>query len=128
MKYKEEKNKRGYNLLKGRLSVSQLILLHVYNKKNNETTTIEELKEVLNLPRSTIIDHLRLLENDALVIRDKEGRTWELYKPNEEYAKEMEKSLNLLKQAYVHALGYIHQRRLREVEELGLTSQKEDEN
>lgn len=108
----------GYNLLRGKLSVAQLILLHIYNKTSNESTTIEELQDVLKLPRSTIVDHIKMLENDGLIDRSKDGRTWELFKPKENYANEMKNSLNMLKEAYVHALGYIHQRRLKEVEDL----------
>jgi len=118
--------KYHYDLLKGRLSISQLILLHIYGKKNKETTTIDELKDSIKLPRSTIIDHLKILENDGLISKSKERRTWELFKPNEKYAAdEMEKSLNMLKEAYVHALGFIHHRRLKEVEELKKVTEKE---
>src|SRR3989344_2138864 len=110
------------NLLKGRLSISQLILLYIYSKKDDKGTTIEELTDNLNLPRSTVVDHLKFLENDGLVVRAKEGRVWEMFKPQQKYANEMEDSLNALKEAYVHALGYVSQRRLREVEELEKTS------
>jgi len=114
----ESKKKAGYNLLKGRLSIAQLILLYIYNKKNNESTTIEELQKDLGVPRSTVIDHLKILENDGLIHKEKDGRVWELFKPKEKYVEEMQESLNMLKEAYVHALGYIHQRRLKEVEDL----------
>lgn len=118
-----------FSILRGRLSVSQLILLYVYGKQSDQSTTIDELTEVLKLPRSTIIDHLKLLENDGLLLREKEGRTWELFKPQQKYAEEMQHSLNMLKQAYVHALGYISQRRLKEVEELkNALPKKEDED
>ena len=115
----------GNALLRGKLSVSQLILLHIYNKQNNMATTIEELEETLNLPRSTIVDHIKFLENDGLILRTKDGRVWELFKPREDYAEEMKESLNMLKEAYGHALGYIHQRRLKEVEELKKESKQE---
>ena len=122
----KNRSNENYNLLKGRLSIAQLILTHIYSKNYEQETTIDELKEALGLPRSTIIDHLKLLENDGLIERSKDGRTWEFFKPKQEYAKEMEQSLSMLKEAYVHALGYISQRRLKEVEEMKKAQQKKE--
>ena len=49
------------------LSVEQQELLFIYNKKS-EPTTIEELQEELKLPRTTIVDHLKLLEKDNFIL------------------------------------------------------------
>ena len=55
------------NILQEHLSKEQLILNEIYQKRLDEPTTIEELKEKLQLPRTTIVEHLNGLEDAGFI-------------------------------------------------------------
>ena len=97
------------------ISAEQLILLHIYKKKS-QATTIEELQKELELPRTSIVDHLRLLEQDSLLNKSKIGRVWHYY-PIPEIAERILKALTELKSAYIYALHQIRELELKKLKE-----------
>lgn len=97
------------------LSVEQRILLYIYNKKS-QPTTIEELQKELDLPRTTIVDHLKLLEQDNLISKDKNGKIWNYY-PIPQISEKIFTALSQLKSAYVYALTQIRENELKNLKE-----------
>ncbi len=95
------------------IGLDNLIMLEIY-RKDNKPVTIKDLIKTLNLPRSTIVDHLRFLERDGLILVKKEDRE-KIYRGVPEIADRIEESLKQLNEAYVYALGYIRQKQLKEL-------------
>lgn len=99
-------------ILRGYLSIGLLIMDYIYNKQS--PTTIEELKMQLKMPRSTIVEHLKMLERDGLIERDKEGRILQ-YLPVKEISDRMKEAFLELKGAYLFALTHIQEKRLKKL-------------
>lgn len=101
-------------IMKNHMSLQQQILFYIY-KKSGKPTKIEELKEELNMPRSTVVLHLHALERDGLVAVAKDGKE-KLYFPVQEVHKEVYEGLAALHTAYVSALTAIRKKELKEME------------
>lgn len=99
-------------ILKEHISTEQLILMEIYEKEG--PVTIEELQKTLSIPRTTIVEHLRLLDREGLIEKRKNGKTLEYYRIKE-IADKMKEALGRLNDTYVHALGYIQQKRLKQM-------------
>lgn len=103
-------------VLKDHMSVEQLILLEVYKKKG-KPTTIDELINELNLPRTTLAEHIGALERDGFFRVEKEGRIKKFFPVPEVHEKIMT-SLAQLRSMYVYALDNIHKRELKQLEQI----------
>ena len=98
-------------LIKEHLSMEQLILFNIYEEKKPKT--IEQLQG-LGIPRTTLVEHLRLLQRDGLITESKSGRTL-IYFAVPEIADRMKEALEKLNNTYAYALRFIQQRRLKEL-------------
>lgn len=98
-----------------RLSKEQLILNEIYQKGVDEPTTIEELTEKLEMPRTTLVQYISSLEDAGFVRSEKKDRTIHFYQVRE-IAQRIRDALKELQSAYTFALTFIQQRRLRELE------------
>ena len=105
----------GKSILQERLSKEQLILNEVYNKGVDEPTTIEELTEKLEMPRTTLVQYLSSLEDAGFIHSEKKDRTIHFYQVRE-IAQRIRDALKELQSAYAFALTFIQQKRLRELE------------
>lgn len=103
-------------VLENYMSIEQQILLFIYESEG-KPVTIEELQEQLHMPRSTVVDHLNALERDGFLEMRKEGRKKQYFQVAE-ISVHVKEALNKLNDAYVYALGFIQQRRLRQLKSL----------
>lgn len=104
-------------ILKEHMSIEQLILLKIYSKKAIPTT-IEELQNEINIPRTSLVEHLRLLKRDSFIIEERDGKSKILkFYPVPEIAEKLYKALSNLSSAYVYALDHIRRVELKDIEE-----------
>jgi len=103
-------------ILKEHMSIEQLILMEVYKKKG-KATTIEDLIDQLNIPRTTIADHLNSLERDGFLKVEKKDRIKKFYPVPEVHEKVMN-SLAQLRSMYVYALDSIRKKELKQLEKM----------
>jgi DNA-binding MarR family transcriptional regulator len=104
------------DILNDYMSVNQLILIEIYAKKDT-SITIEELQKKIEIPRSTLVDHIESLKKDGFIIMRKEGRIKRFY-PVPEISDKIFNSLQTLRLAYVNALGFIREKQLKEIEKV----------
>ena len=109
------KNNMKASIISKHLSVEQQELLFIYNKKS-EPTTIEELQGELKLPRTTIVDHLKLLEKDNFILKEKKGKILNYY-PVPEIAEKILSALSQLKSAYIYTLRQMRENELKSLKE-----------
>ena len=102
------------NIILKHFNVEQQILLFVYNK--NEPLTIEELIKELKLPRTTIVDNLKILEKDYLISKGKKGKLLN-YSTVEGISDKLLPALNQLKSAYISALRQSRENELKILKE-----------
>ncbi len=101
------------NILKNHLSIEQLILMEVY-KRENEPTTIDELISAVKAPRTTVVEHLNLLEREGLLSVSKTGRV-KNYWPEKEVQEHFNNAFSSLTAAYIFALDKIRTNELKEL-------------
>lgn len=104
------------SILKERLSKEQLILGIIYGKKAGIPTTIEEIVKELGIPRTTVMLHLNALEDTGLIEKDKKNKTIQ-YFPIREISQQIRDALDRLQSAYATALTFIHEKKLKELQE-----------
>lgn len=68
------------NLLleKGYITIDQLILLNL-GRNSKKSQTIDKLRKDLEIPRSTLVDHLNKLENDGLILIRRQNKEKEIF-------------------------------------------------